>query len=73
MTTQLNHAIKTRNDFIKSHPEAEDYQHELDLALSLLDNPLDRLAVILKKMFNNLDTISSKLEELSDELHTKSE
>lgn len=66
----LDAAIKTRDDYIKNHPELKTYQRDLEIALSQLDDPLDRLQVIVKKIGKNADKLRGILTEIEESLNT---
>lgn len=67
----LREAIKARNNYIKQHPQLTKYQHELDLALSLLDDPIDRLSVIIKKIGEKADELNEILGKIEKELNNQ--
>lgn len=63
--TALEQAIRDRDEYLEQHPELKQYQRDLDVAMSGITNPLERLQVLLAKMRSNL----IKLRELSNDLH----
>lgn len=65
----LEKAIEARDKYIKSHPKMLKYQRDLNLALEQLEDPMDRLTVILKKISDNADEINDVLRKLSRDIH----
>lgn len=65
----LDKAIKARDAYVKAHPEVRKFQRDLDIAMAQLEDPMDRLTVILKKISDNADEINDVLRRLASDIH----
>lgn len=65
MSDQLDKAIQARDEFIATHPGAAKFQRDLDIELSALTDPIERLSVILKKISDNAATLRRLVNDLS--------
>jgi hypothetical protein len=62
----LKQAIKARDNFLKEYPELRDYQKNLDLSLSTLSDPIDRVCAIIGKISNNMGEIGRLAKDIQD-------
>lgn len=63
--TELERATKARDAYLEQHPELYQYQRDLEIALSGITDPNERLQAILAKLQRHLE----KLKEAISDLH----
>ena len=57
-------ALEARSEFLKEHPEYEEMQSKIELALAKAGNQNNRLNVIHKLMMDSVTEISEKIGNL---------
>jgi len=53
MSENLEKAKKDLNEFLDKHPELTGYQKEIEESLDGIDNPGERLMILISKMIYN--------------------
>jgi len=60
-------AKKALDNALKSDPRAAEYQRDIDCALAALDDPMDRLTVLMTKILHNTNEMNRLLEKLNSD------